>query len=184
MSNNPPPYLFIFLFCSLFFLFSCSSEGRKTDEKRGSSASKKEISQADILPEPPITDQIIVRDIYSERIYALSELTLRRPVFIELSALWCPACEEMKVVSAKLFEYFRAKLFFIRLFPLKQLEKAEENQGVIPEMEIVSSPAALHLERNEAFPRIVVIDKKGKEVVLDEIGIYPILYYYGLLSEL
>ena len=131
-----------------------------------------------------LAEEIIVRDIYSKEEYPLSRIVDHGIVFIELSASWCKACPEMKATTTKLLSYFEGKVSFVRLYQLSDIQDDKEYRDVIPEMAIVSSPEELSLEKTDAMPRVVVLGNSGSEVVADITGVYPILYYYGLLSEL
>jgi thiol-disulfide isomerase/thioredoxin len=131
-----------------------------------------------------ITDEIIVRDIYTKEEYPLSRIVNHGIVFIELSASWCKACPEMKETTAKLVSYFGNRVSFIRLYLENDIQEDREYRDVIPEMAIVSSPDVLALEKTDAMPRVIVLSSSGSEVAADITGVYPILYYYGLLSDL
>jgi hypothetical protein len=89
----------------------------------------------------------------------------------------------MKATTAKLVPYFRGRVFFIRLFKPDDTIPEAGDDGVA-EMVIVSSPPELDLENTGVMPRVVIIANHGEEVVLDSTGLYPNLYYYGVLSEI
>jgi len=129
-----------------------------------------------------VAGKITVRDIYSGETYPLEKISMHYPVFIEISASWCPACKEMEKTTEKLYEYFKGKVFFIRLFMAG--DGSFDENSVIPSMEIASSPEEMKIEYSEALPRVLILSRNGKETVADLTGTYPLLYYYGILSEL
>lgn len=129
-----------------------------------------------------VTDLILVRDIFNRQTYPLSKISNQLPVFIEISASWCPACSEMNKTVDKLSEYFKGKVFFIRLFMAGDGQIDEESN--IPVMEILNSPESVGIEFSEALPRTIILSRNGTEIVADITGTYPMIYYYGVLSEL
>ena len=177
----------VFIIFSLFANFSaCSSVETKkeTDPKPPQTLTENEPKPLELKKKKSIADDIIVRDIYSNEEYPLSKIATHGIVFIELSASWCKACPEMKATTTKLLGYFEGKVSFVRLYQLSDIQEDKEYRDVIPEMAIVSSPAGLALEKTEAMPRVVVLSNSSSEISADITGVYPILYYYGLLSEL
>jgi len=154
---------------------SVTSEKISTEE---SSAQKDEQEKRT----PTIAEMIQVRDIFNREMYPLKKISSELPVFIEISASWCPACKEMEKTTDKLFEYFKGKVFFIRLFRAGDA-KSDENTR-IPVMEIVASPEIMGIELSEALPRVIILNREGTEIIADLTGTYPLLYYYGILSEL
>lgn len=172
------------LFSIILILFSCATaEKVQNNEETG--------SQAEAGPKPvelkkkrSLAEDIIVRDIYSKEEYPLSRIVDHGIVFIELSASWCKACPEMKATTTKLISYFEGKVSFVRLYQPDDIQEEHEYRDIIPEMVIVSSPEELSLEKTEAMPRVVVLSDSASEVAADITGVYPILYYYGLLSDL
>ena len=176
---------FLVLFFLVFSVFSCASDEKaRNQESQPETPLEKEPEPVELKKKKPITDDIIVRDIYSKEEYPLSKIAMKGIVFIELSASWCKACPEMKATTAKLVEYFGNRVFFIRLYLENDIQEDKEYSDVIPEMAIVSSPAELSLEKTEAMPRVVVLSNSASEISADITGTYPSLYYYGLLSEL
>ena len=176
---------FLVLFFLVFSVFSCASaEKARNQESQPETPLEKEPEPVELKKKKPLTDDIIVRDIYSKEEYPLSKIAMKGIVFIELSASWCKACPEMKATTAKLVEYFGNRVFFIRLYLENDIQEDKEYSDVIPEMAIVSSPAELSLEKTEAMPRVVVLSNSASEISADITGTYPSLYYYGLLSEL
>jgi thiol-disulfide isomerase/thioredoxin len=129
-----------------------------------------------------VAGKIIVRDIYSGETYPLEKISMHYPVFIEISASWCPACKEMEKTTEKLHEYFKGKVFFIRLFMAG--DGSLDENSIIPSMEIASSPEEMKIEYSEALPRIIILSREGVESIADLTGTYPLIYYYGILSEL
>lgn len=129
-----------------------------------------------------LADLIIVKDILNKDSYSLRKISAHMPVFIEVSASWCPACKDMGPVVLKLNEYFEGEVFFVKLF-MADDAVLNENE-TIPVMEIVSSPENLKIENSEILPRVIILSRKGEEVIADINGVYPLLYYYGILSEL
>ncbi len=129
-----------------------------------------------------IADKIIMRDIFNGQTYSLKKISMNYPVFIEVSASWCSACKEMEKTTEKLYEYFKGKVFFIRLFMAG--DGSQNETDIVPSMEIVSSPEEMKIESSEALPRVLILSKDGTEIVADLTGTYPMLYYYGILSEL
>ena len=177
--------LFIILL-PLFFISCASAEVYEpSSEPEQSDISQREIVPLDIKKEPQnnLLEKIIVRDSYSGEEYPLSRIALSPVVYIELSASWCEACPEMKAMTAKLVPYFRGRVFFIRLFKADDPQPEPESNDV-PEMVIVSSPPELGLENTGVMPRVVIISNHGEDISLDSTGLYPNLYYYGVLSEI
>ena len=175
-----------FLFCVFFNAAACSSvETKKEDDpKPPQTVDENEPKPLELKKKKSIADDIIVRDIYSNEEYTLSRIATHGIVFIELSASWCKACPEMKATTTKLLGYFEGKVSFVRLYQPDDIQEDKEYRDVVPEMVIVSSPAELALEKTEAMPRVVVLSDSASEISLDSTGVYPILYYYGLLSDL
>ncbi len=87
----------------------------------------------------------------------------------------------MHPVTMKLYEIFKSKAFFVRIMLSKSTEEAET--PTFPVMEIQSSPESLSIQSSQILPRIIIIDRSG-ELAADISGQYPVLYYYGILSEL
>lgn len=173
-----------FLLLALIFpgMVSCAGTKRPdTSEKISTQESTDQKDETEKLP-PTIADMIEVRDILNRETYPLKKISTELPVFIEVSASWCPACKEMEKTTDKLFEYFRGKVFFIRLFRAGDAKSDENTQ--VPVMEIINSPENMGIEFSEALPRVIVLSRNGTEIVADLTGTYPLLYYYGILSEL
>lgn len=176
-------FLALILFSSII---SCASVEKQPDMARPSEQTEeeKEVRPVEIRQKRSITEDIIVRDIVTKETYPLSRIVMHGIVFIELSATWCKACPEMKAITTKLLGYFEGKVSFVRLYRSDDILPDHEYQDIIPEMEIVSSPAELGLENTEAMPRVIVLSDQSSEITADMTGVYPILYYYGLLSDL
>ena len=177
---------FLLFFLLPVFLSSCAStEASAPSEPDQTGLSRREVVPLEIAKKPQnnLLEKIIVRDAYSGEEYPLSRIAQSPAVYIELSASWCEACPEMKVTTAKLVPYFRGRVFFVRLFkPDDTLP--EPGSGDVAEMVIVSSPPELDLENTGVLPRVVIISNHGEDVALDATGLYPNLYYYGVLSEI
>lgn len=170
----------ILILCSV----SVSCSGMKHD--RSGTKITKESNNAENVSEAKeqetIADKIIIRDIFNGQTYPLKKISMNYPVFIEVSASWCSACKEMEKTTEKLYEYFKGKIFFIRIFMAG--DGSLDETGIIPSMEIVSSPEEMKIELSEALPRVLILNRDGSEVTADLTGTYPMLYYYGILSEL
>jgi hypothetical protein len=175
---------FIILTILVFSLISCASADKVQNQEQSETQTEPEPQPVELKKKRSLAEDIIVRDIYTKEEYPLSKITMHGTVFIELSASWCKACPEMKTTTTKLLSYFEGKVSFVRLYQLSDIQEDKEYRDVIPEMAIVSSPKELALEKTDAMPRVVVLSNSGSEVVADITGVYPILYYYGLLSEL
>ncbi|MGI6394119.1 MAG: TlpA family protein disulfide reductase [bacterium] len=128
-----------------------------------------------------VTEEIVVKDIENGESYNLEKLSMGKPVFVEISASWCEPCREMEKITDKLYSYFKGKVFFIRLFMPKDRFDCESSP--IFSMEAVSSPKELNIEQSEALPRVLILNRKG-EIEADITGTYPMIYFYGILSEL
>ena len=167
-----------------FFLFSCATTEKVQSQEQPETQAEPEVKPLELKKKKSLAEEIIVRDIYSNEEYPLSRIVNHGIVFIELSASWCKACPEMKATTTKLLSYFEGKVSFVRLYQLSDIQEDREYRDIIPEMAIVFSPDELSLEKTEAMPRVVVLSNSGSEVAADITGVYPILYYYGLLSDL
>ena len=173
-----------FIFFLVFFLFSCATTEKAQTYEQPETQAEPDVKPLELKKKKYLAEEIIVRDIYSKEEYPLSRIVNHGIVFIELSASWCKACPEMKATTTKLLSYFEGKVSFVRLYQLSDIQEDKEYRDIIPEMAIVSSPEELSLEKTDAMPRVVVLGNSGSEVVADITGVYPILYYYGLLSDL
>ena len=182
MKNN----FFLALLFLIFLSISCASADKlqNQDQEHSEVQTGSEPVPVELKKKKSLADEIIVRDIYSKEEYALSKITQKSVVFIELSASWCKACPEMKEITAKLVSYFGNRVFFIRLYLENDIQEGRDYNDVIPEMAIVSSPFELSLEKTDIMPRVVVLSNSASEIAADITGAYPSLYYYGLLSEL
>lgn len=100
---------------------------------------------------------------------------------MEISASWCIACKEMHPLTSKLYEIFKGKVFFVRIMLTNDTDTTESPS--FPVMEIDNSPETLSIQTSQMLPRIIILDRYG-ELTADINGQYPILYYYGILSEL
>ncbi|HNW82319.1 MAG TPA: hypothetical protein PKG52_05435 [bacterium] len=129
----------------------------------------------------PLVQQILLKDRYNGEIYSLEKISGGRSVFIEISASWCSACKEMYLITSKLYDLFKDKTFFIRITLSPENETLTESP--IPVMNIQSSPVDLGIEASSILPRIIILNRSG-ELTADLNGQYPMLYYYGILSEL
>ena len=174
----------IALFSIIFILFSCATAEKVRDNEETGSQAEAGPKPVELKKKRSLAEDIIVRDIYSKEEYPLSKIVDHGIVFIELSASWCKACPEMKATTTKLISYFEGKVSFVRLYQPDDIQEEREYRDIIPEMVIVSSPNELSLEKTEAMPRVVVLSDSASEVAADITGVYPILYYYGLLSDL
>ena len=175
---------FLLIFLSFFIACATLENGGGLKQNDSVVVEKYEPKPVEIKEKKSLAEDIIVRDIYTKEEYPLNKIATQGVVFIELSATWCKACPEMKSIPAKLFDYFKGKVFFVRLYKADDVFEDNEYNDVVPEMVILSSPKELNLEHSEAMPRVVVLANKGSEIAADITGVYPILYYYGLLSEL
>ena len=178
--------ILLIIFCFLTSFSSCSSVDtkQKNDTESVQTISETVPKPVELKKKKSIAEDIIVRDIYSNEEYPLSRIATYGIVFIEISATWCKACPEMKATTTKLLSYFEGKVSFIRLYLPSDIHEDKEYRDIIPEMAVVSSPDELSLEKTEAMPRVVVLSNSASEIAADITGVYPILYYYGLLSEL
>ena len=175
---------FPFLFFLVFSLLSCATADKVQNQEHLEEQAGSEPAPIELKKKKSLAEDIIVRDIYTKEEYPLSKIAMKGVVFIELSASWCKACPEMKATTAKLTDYFGNRVFFIRLYLENDIQEDKEYSDIIPEMVIVSSPEELSLEKTEAMPRVVILSNSASEVAADITGTYPILYYYGVLSEL
>ncbi len=176
--------VFVIIFFLVFSFFSCATTEKVQSQEQPETQAEPEVKPLELKKKKSVADEIIVRDIYSNDEYPLSRIVNHGIVFIELSASWCKACPEMKATTTKLLGYFEGKVSFVRLYQLSDIQEDKEYRDVIPEMAVVSSPDALALEKTEAMPRVVVLSDSASEISADITGVYPILYYYGLLSDL
>ena len=172
------------LFSIILILFSCATAEKVQNNEDTGSQVEAGPKPVELKKKRSLAEDIIVRDIYSKEEYPLSRIVDHGIVFIELSASWCKACPEMKATTTKLISYFEGKVSFVRLYQPDDIQEEHEYRDIIPEMVIVSSPEELSLEKTEAMPRVVVLSDSASEVAADITGVYPILYYYGLLSDL
>ena len=175
---------FFVIFFVLFLIFSCATAEKVRDDERSETQVEAGPKPVELKKKRSLAEDIVVRDIYSKEEYPLSKIVDHGIVFIELSASWCKACPEMKATTTKLISYFDGKVSFVRLYQPDDIQEEHEYRDIIPEMVIVSSPEELSLEKTEAMPRVVVLSDSASEVAADITGVYPILYYYGLLSDL
>ena len=176
---------FFRIFLSIVFLsVSCATADKVQTQEQPEVQTEPEPAPVELKKKKSLADEIIVRDIYSKEEYPLSKIAQKSIVFIELSSSWCKACPEMKETTAKLVSYFGNRVFFIRLYLENDIQEDKEYNDIIPEMAVVSSPDELSLEKTEAMPRVIVLSNSASEIAADITGVYPILYYYGLLSEL
>jgi thiol-disulfide isomerase/thioredoxin len=170
-------------FFFLFLLIFCACSGlEKNGQTLEDPVSETEAVEDVKIEEKTISDRIILKDIETGKNYKLSQLSMNRPVFIEISASWCEACKDLAVLTDKLRSYYKNGVFFIRVYlPGDSIPENSEENGIIA-MEVVESPPEISIETNEIFPRAVIIGRGGKniEAVLD--GIFPILVYHGILS--
>ena len=172
------------LFFIVLILFSCATAEKVQNNEQSESQAEAGPKPVELKKKKSLVEDIIVRDIYSNEEYPLSRIVDHGIVFIELSASWCKACPEMKATTTKLISYFEGKVSFVRLYKPDDIQEEKEYRDIIPEMVIASSPEELSLEKTEAMPRVVVLSDSASEVAADITGVYPILYYYGLLSDL
>ena len=175
---------FFAIFFIIFSLFSCGTTDTVRDQKQSENMTDPAPKPLELKKKKSITDEIILRDIYTKEEYPLSRIVNHGIVFIELSASWCKACPEMKETTAKLVSYFGNRVSFIRLYLENDIQEDREYRDIVPEMAVVSSPVELSLEKTDIMPRVVVLSNSASEVTADITGAYPSLYYYGLLSEL
>lgn len=174
----------LFLTGFLSIILSCSSF-RKNDPSTTTQPDlniERADSEAVVKDPETISDLIVVRDIFNRETYSLKKISNQMPVFIEITSSWCPACKDMEKTTAKLYEYFKGRIFFIRLF--RAGDAVLDETSTVNAMEIVSSPEKIAIEYSEVLPRVIILDRSGKEVVADINGVYPVIYYYGVLSEL
>ncbi|MBO4699403.1 hypothetical protein J5690_07335 [bacterium] len=178
--------LFFFLFFLVFSFLSCATAGKVQDrnQEQAERQPESEPQPVELKKKKSLADDIIVRDIYNKEEYPLSKIAMKSIVFIEISASWCEACPQMRETTSKLVDYFGNRVFFVRLYLENDISEEREYNDVVPEMAIVSSPGELSLEKTEAMPRVVVLSNSASEIAADITGAYPVLYYYGLLSEL
>ncbi len=172
------------IFSVISLLFSCATAEKVQNQEQPETQAEPEVKPLELKKKKSLAEDIIVRDIYSKEEYPLSRIANHGIVFIELSASWCKACPEMKATTTKLLSYFEGKVSFVRLYQPDDIQEEREYRDVIPEMVIVSSPEEIALEKTDAMPRVVVLSDSASEVAADITGVYPILYYYGLLSDL
>lgn len=126
-------------------------------------------------------DLIFLKDIYNGQVYSLNKISSNLPVFIEVTASWCSACKEMYITTSKLYDLFKEKVFFVRVFLPQDPEKTLKSP--IPAMLISASPAEINIENSQILPRVIIVNKSG-DIAADLSGQYPLLYYYSILSEL
>lgn len=128
-----------------------------------------------------LSQQIILKDRYNGEIYSLEKISGGRSVFMEISASWCSACKEMDPITSKLYEMFKGKAFFIRVMLSSDNEQADKTE--FPVMEMGPSLDNTEIKNSPILPRVIILDSSG-ELVADISGQYPLLYYYGIISEL
>lgn len=174
---------FIFTSFLLILTVSCSGHKKSPPNEAAKPVRRNSVNESvEIKPEKTISDKVILRDTYNREMYPLRKIAGKKPVFIEVSASWCDACKEMEKTTEKLLTYFSGKVFFVRLYMAG--DSPESMHGSITSMEIVSSPETLGIETTQTLPRIVILGKNGGTIIADVTGTYPLLYFYGILSEL
>ena len=172
---------YIVFLLQILILHSCSTVPEKKESVPENTVKKVEMEQEKFHPVPTLEDLVIIKDMADGRPYQVSKLCGGLPVFIEVSASWCEACEEMYPTAEKLQKMFKGKVCFLRvMIDEKPFDGETQIRIVYP----ISSPEVISLKMSEALPRVIVLNKDKKEPYADLTGKYPFLYYYGLLSEL
>ena len=87
----------------------------------------------------------------------------------------------MEPITSKLYEIFKGKTFFVRIMVSSDDKPSETTD--FPVMEIDTSFDDLEIKNSQVLPRVIIFDSSG-ELTADINGQYPLLYYYGILSEL
>ena len=168
------------VFIVLVFFISCTTADKRNEVEDNTEKTEEPSLEKE---KESVSEKIILRDYYNDKKYTLAELSMKKPVFMEVSATWCEPCKDLSELTEKLKTYYGTSVFFIRVYlPGDKLPENDEND--IIRMEIIDSPDELSIETNEIFPRAIIISRDGKriEAVLD--GIFPILIYHGVLSGL
>ena len=83
----------------LLLLFCACSGLEKNGHTHEASVSQAEMVGDVKIEEKTISDRIILKDIETGNSYKLSQLSMNRPVFIEISASWCEACKDLAILT-------------------------------------------------------------------------------------
>jgi len=175
-------FLLIFLFGTLFC--TCTSVSSVKDDQTTDKKLLPVNDDEEKKPEPALTDTIVLKDFNNDAQYSLSQLSMGRPVFMEISASWCEACRDLAKLTEKLKEYYKNAFFFVRVYLPGDLPGAINEDGNIALMEVVDSPAELSLEKSDVFPKVIIFGRGGKKIEAELDGIFPILVYHGIMGNL
>lgn len=142
------------------------------------------------LPQPAvkIPDKLEFLKMITVKSYSTGDLTTLekiasgRPILIDFSASWCVPCAELTAKINKLTEQFGDAVAFVMLLKSGDSPpKGEEPQ--YPVFYLESSPQELKIDNIEVYPKVLIFDKDG-EITAELDGLYPGLYYFGVLGEL
>jgi thiol-disulfide isomerase/thioredoxin len=171
-----------YLFFLALLIFCACSGLEKNGQIREVPVADAEAAEDIVIEEETLSERIILKDVETGKNYKLSQLSMNRPVFIEISASWCEACKDLAVLADKLRSYYKNGVFFVRVYLPGDVIPENSNESGIIIMEAVASPPEISIETNEMFPRVIIIGRGGKNIEAVFDGIFPILVYHGVLS--
>ncbi len=171
------------LLLTIFLLFySCTTlkptnirkKENKTVAKTVKKASKKKKTKIEKRKKSDASKMFFLTVCKNSKIDA-SKISEGKILFVDISATWCEPCKKLANYVEKLKLKFPNKVKFIRVFPLIDKSKITcENSD---------KNTFFSIDEQEGYPRVLIFDKKGN-LVADETGLYPLLFYYGTLMDI
>ena len=167
-------------FLTILFIVNFTSCVTSTPKNINKKLTLKKIEKKNNKPiEPKITKTDIQKinfiTVCENKKINASKIANNKILFVDISATWCEPCKKLANYVEQLKNKFGNKVKFIKVFPL--IDKSKIN------CENSDKNTFFTIEKQEAYPRVIIFDKKGN-LVVDETGLYPLLYYFGTLSNI
>lgn len=172
---------------TLLFAGSCVSSGPVPEAPAPPPPITGEEKEAPVaVPEKKpetLADRVLLKDPESGRVSSLAELTGGAPALIDLSASWCGPCAELTGRLNTLQERFGGQVRFLMVIQKGDPPELQPGRPGYPIYVLERAPGELAIRPPEVLPTVLLFSGDGS--LFGEIaGLYPALFYYGVLADL
>lgn len=130
-----------------------------------------------------LAERVLLRDPESGRVSSLAALTGGSPALVDLSASWCGPCAELTGRLNTLQERFGGRVRFLMVIQKGDPPELQPGRPGYPIYVLEQAPADLAIRPPEVLPTVLLFAGDGS--LFGEIaGLYPALFYYGVLADL
>jgi thiol-disulfide isomerase/thioredoxin len=127
-------------------------------------------------------EELLLRDPVTGAIAPLAELAGGQPVLLDFSASWCEPCATLIERLNGIQPRFAGKIRFFMVIQKGDAPERVPGRPDYPLYILERAPAGLQVTPPQVLPTVILFGADGT-VAAELAGLYPGLYYYGLIAD-